>query len=418
MIFSMADSISIALRLFFEMTSIPITATLSGRKVLLPETPVRFLYEEAGMDEEKTDSPACAVEQSAESHGVYARLRLPQGQICLGPVFLVAPDERNLAGVMREMLIIGALREQTLTMLTDTPRLNGEHMRAATALLAFLLTGEEQKVALRLLPEQEGEQEQERFLKARTQTQYSGSFHDTYRFEQQLYNLIGHGDTRRLTEFLSNTRTIPQGVGTVADSPLRQAKNLLLGTITKVGMLAAIPAGLDVETTYEMIDDFSRRCERCTNTAQIERLDLEMLLAFCRRIGQARLPGGLSPEIYRAACFIRDRTNSRLTVSRVAASINRSESFLTRRFRAEMGTSVARFITDAKMRDAASLLRYSSRSISGIASFLAYSSQSYFQTVFKSYWHETPAHYRRSHATSADGRQETPEGILTPGSRQ
>ena len=40
----------------------------------------------------------------------------------------------------------------------------------------------------------------------------------------------------------------------MANTPLRHAKNLFIATTTKVGMLGAIPGGLDIEKTYQLMD--------------------------------------------------------------------------------------------------------------------------------------------------------------------
>lgn len=120
-----------------------------------------------------------------------------------------------------------------------------------------------------------------------------------------------------------------------------------------------------------------------------------MLMDFCQRAGESGLPAGVSPEIRTCMYFIRRHTNTNLTIGEIAGKIHRSSSFLMHRFKAEAGMSVGEYITKCKMEEAASLLQYSERSLSGISAYLGYSSQPHFQKVFKNYYGLTPMQYRR-----------------------
>lgn len=50
--------------------------------------------------------------------------------------------------------------------------------------------------------------------------------------------------------------------GKLAETPLRQAKNLFIGLITMIGKFAAIPGGMDIEETYHLIDTYIQECEK------------------------------------------------------------------------------------------------------------------------------------------------------------
>ena len=66
------------------------------------------------------------------------------------------------------------------------------------------------------------------------------------------------------------------------------------------------------------------------------------------------------------------------------------------KFKKETGYEVGAFITKCKIDEAKSLLRFTDRSISEISSYLAFSSQPYFQTVFRKVTGMTPLQYRNS----------------------
>ena len=127
----------------------------------------------------------------------------------------------------------------------------------------------------------------------------------------------------------------------------------------------------------------------------VHRLQYVMLMDFCARCGAAKLPKGVSQEIYRCMTYIQSHTNMPIGVEDVAEEIHRSSSYLMRRFKAELGMSVGDYITKCKLQEACDLLVYGDRSLAEISAYLGYSSQSYFQNVFKKQFGLTPMQYRK-----------------------
>ena len=55
-----------------------------------------------------------------------------------------------------------------------------------------------------------------------------------------------------------------------------------------------------------------------------------------------------------------------------------------------MNVTIGAYIMQCKLEEAKSMLTYSNKSIAEISSYLGFSSQSYFQNVFKKYFGTTP----------------------------
>ncbi len=219
---------------------------------------------------------------------------------------------------------------------------------------------------------------------------------NSYDFEKKLYRVIELGDTDRLRMFLEKTQEFPRE-GKIARTPLRQAKNILIGVAEKAGLLGAIPGGVDVERVYQLMNLYILECEQMQTIDEVRRLQYIMLMDFCQRAGQARLPKGISAEIRQCMNYIQSHTNEALAVADVAAQIHRSSSYLMRRFKAETGIKVGDYITKCKLEEACDLLVYGERSLAEISAYLGYSSQSYFQNVFKKQLGITPTQYRKQH---------------------
>ena len=218
--------------------------------------------------------------------------------------------------------------------------------------------------------------------------------HSSYDFERKLYRLIQLGDTARLKAFLEKTRDFPRE-GRVARTPLRQVKNILIGVAEKAGLLGAIPGGVDIERVYQLIDLYICECEQMQTIDEVRRLQYIMLMDFCQRAGAAKLPKGVSSEIRKCMDYIQSHTNMTITVEEVAKQIHCSSSSLMRRFKAETGMKVGDYVTKCKMEEACDLLVYGERSLAEISAYLGYSSQSYFQNVFKKQYGITPMQYRK-----------------------
>ena len=183
----------------------------------------------------------------------------------------------------------------------------------------------------------------------------------------------------------------------MADNPLRQCKNIFIGAVTKLGVLGAIPGGLDPEQTYQMIDHYAQECERMTLPTDIYLLLYDAAIDFCQRVSRNRIPAEFSPELYECISFIRNHTNETICVNDVATHIGKSRSYVAKKFKDDLGINVGAFISRCKLEEAKSLLAYTAKPLSEISSLLCFSSQSYFQNVFKKQYGVTPLQYRKQH---------------------
>ena len=220
--------------------------------------------------------------------------------------------------------------------------------------------------------------------------------HGTYALEQQLLDIIREGDVASLRAFLSamlHTTKIQEGK--LAENPIRQAKNIFIGAATMFGKSSAIQGGLDVEETYQLIDAYVQECERLSSIEAITALQYNMLIDFTSRVAENKIPVGVSPDIHACIQFIGNHTNEPIGIDEVAAHIGKSRAYLTRKFRKEIGTTVNSFILEKKLSVSRSLLKHTKKSLSDIAYFLSFSSQAYYQRLFKQKYGETPGAYRK-----------------------
>lgn len=224
-------------------------------------------------------------------------------------------------------------------------------------------------------------------------------FHNTYQFEKQYLNIIENGDLAALKKLLEAPIVITPGV--VADNSIRQIKNLFIAGTTLVTR-AAIKGGLDMESAYLLSDVYIQKMEKLHSLEDIYNLQYQLMFDFTDRVLTSKIPSGISLCVYECINYINANTNRPITVEDVAANVNKSRSFISRKFKQELGFGINEFINSRKIEEAKYLLTYTNKSISEISFYLCFSSQSYFQNVFKKKLKITPNDYRLKTISNKD----------------
>lgn len=334
---------------------------------------------------------------TTESQGIYGQIRLPDGSsVVVGPAYSEAVNDEIARCYIRETKIPAGKWDLAYATLVQTDRMNFQKFTRELALLYHCLTG--QKIAIaehfnfRDLDKRQAMNAEDT---RQAVEEKEVCIYNTYEFERKFYAQVQQGDVEKLLNFMIQYNTANFNRVHLADHPLRNAKNRFILGAAKLQALAAFPGKLAPEIAYQMTDDYILEAEKADSIAEIERLEYVMTTDFCRRIGNSRAPTGISQEIYTCMNFIREHTNERLSVNDVADHLGKSLSYLHTHFKEETGFSVRDYIMVSKLEEAARLLKFSERSLADISSYLCFSSQSYFQNVFKKEYGLTPMQYRQ-----------------------
>ncbi len=222
-----------------------------------------------------------------------------------------------------------------------------------------------------------------------------GRVHGTYLFEQKLLNFIQNGDEEGLEKYFKEAEnSIALKEGKLAENPIRQAKNIFIGWVTMVGKTAAIPGGLDIEQTYHLIDTYIQKCEKLQSEREILNLQYAMSMDFTKRVANHKLPQGVSKDVYACMQFISNHINEQIGVDNVVQFSGKSRAYLFKKFKAELKSGIGEYISRRRIQEAQALLRFTNKTLTEISSYLCFSSQSYFQNVFKAQSGMTPMEYR------------------------
>ena len=342
-------------------------------------------------------SPAVYVSSDT---GYYGLVKCIDGEHCfvLGPAYSTPVTDGFIRSYMSKNAISPSRYGEIASFLSGIPQYTYNRFLNLLLYLHYSLTGEKLDItqAFGLMDTQYqqliGQQHSERAYHDREDQRK----HGTYHFEQQLLDLIRNGEVAQLEQFLMAAANAQMAEGKLAEYPLRQAKNIFIGLITIVGKFAAIPGGMDIEQTYQLIDTYIQECEKLQTEEAVKNLQYNMPIDFAKRVAQHKLPSGISQEIYSCMQFISTHINEPISVEDVVAISGKSRAYLFKKFQQELGMSIGAYITHCRLQEAKSLLRYTDKSLGEISSYLCFSSQSHFQNVFKKNLGATPLEYRKS----------------------
>jgi len=217
------------------------------------------------------------------------------------------------------------------------------------------------------------------------------NYHNTYFFEQEYYGYVEKGDVDGLTEF---TKIIPSfSEGSMASDSIRHSKNIFITAIA-LATRHAINGGLDIETAYQLSDSYIQEMEKMSDSAAITMLLDSAIFDYTRRVSDAKMPKDMSEEIFKCIQYISNHVNQNISVEQLAEILHIDRSTLSKKFKRELGFNISNFIMHRKLEEAKTLLRYTDKSVSEISAYLCFSSQAYFQNVFKKKYGVTPRNFR------------------------
>lgn len=383
--------------LFYAAQYIPIVCVRDGEPVIMTGFPDFFPRKLALMRYLEELSAGLGVYTHGDL-GYYGMIKLAaedEYYMVIGPVFATAVSEDMVRLYMKENVLPCEHTDDVFGFLASIPKQTYNQFCNLLSFLSFLINGTYTNIVDQFSAkpvEQIAATHQEAMFQNREQQR----IHGTYLFEMQMLDYIKKGNAEGLKSFLLRSvaeRPINEGI--IGDSPLRQAKNIMQGLISLIGKAAAIPGGMDVERTYQLMDSYGLECERQRSVEAVTNLQFQMLIDFANRIAQSHMPSDLTPAIYTCVQFINAHINEPISIDDIVTQIGKSRSYLTTHFRQEIGMSISEYISYAKILEAENLLRYSDRSLSEISEYLCFANQSHFQRVFKKSIGITPAEYRK-----------------------
>ena len=219
----------------------------------------------------------------------------------------------------------------------------------------------------------------------------AADLHAATNYESGVCDAISMGRSDLLAQRLIAS---PGGsIGMMSLNSVRQQQYAFISFATLITR-AAIRGGLPEETAFLLSDLYCQRLDTLNSIAAIEKLTVGMAMDFCEQVAKSRLPQNVSPLIQKALSYITVHLHEPFGMEELSEYCHLCRRSLTIRFQDEMGMTVGEYVQKEKTQEAKFLLRHTTITISEIAAYLNYSSQSYFTQQFKKSTGETPERYR------------------------
>ncbi|MEE3467587.1 MAG: helix-turn-helix domain-containing protein [Eubacterium sp.] len=215
-----------------------------------------------------------------------------------------------------------------------------------------------------------------------------------YNPEIEFYNTIKTGDVKRTKELCQEALVDKPGLGRLSDNPLQNLKYHFVITTAQVARYC-IEGGMDLSEAYSLSDFYIQKADRCRKMQEVTDLHPVMSVDYATRMRRLRKNAICSKQIALCIDYIFDNLHERITVEQLAEYVNLNPSYLSRLFKAEVGSSISEYIRLKKVETAKNMLIYSDYKPAEISSTLAFPNQSYFTEVFRKVTGLTPAKYRK-----------------------
>ena len=215
--------------------------------------------------------------------------------------------------------------------------------------------------------------------------------HNTSDVETFMLQAVSKGDVAGLKSFFEQAPAVRAGV--IAQSGLRQTKNLLIVTATLVSR-AAIRGGMDAESALRLSDEYVRKCELADDVDAVTNLNYRLVLDYAERVERLHYGDTSSRLVGEVNKYLRRHLSEPITVGKMAKSLCRGRSRLSTDFKKETGENLSEYLLKQKVEEGKRLLRYTDKASAEISLYLGFSSQSHFSRTFKKYVGLTPGEYR------------------------
>lgn len=217
-------------------------------------------------------------------------------------------------------------------------------------------------------------------------------FHAPYSPEIEFYENVMSGNMRKIEESLKEDFCDKKGLGVLSKDTLQSFRYHFVITTALLSRYC-IEGGMEHEQAYTLSDLYIAAVDECKSLSDISKLHKKMVRDYTKRMQKIKRENVYSKQIVKCMNYIYDHLHERITLEDLAKNLGISESYLSRQFKKETGTTVSDYIMRKKIETARNMIEYSDYSLLEISNILAFPSQSYFTKVFRKYMGVTPGNY-------------------------
>lgn len=332
-----------------------------------------------------SDSVSYYIDENFLYYGLF-RVKNDSAALLIGPVSQTPVSTSEAAKILRSMGEPAERARELVDYFSSVPSYPLRTFLQILCTVNYFINGEKTDVGQLLLSEELPAMEPP----APSRSSES-EMHNTMELEEMMLSCVEHGRTREISAMFSAPAAGRAGV--MASDTLRQQKNLIICTATLVTR-AAIKGGMNREQAFALSDMYIQKAELMSDVLSLTRLNAQMVLDFTRRVEAEKTGVHKSRMVRQARDYVFSHIGEPVTTEALSRELGMNRTYLCKLFAEETGLTINQYVTLIKMEEARRLLDISQKSIAEISEYLGFSSQSYFQKVFKKSFRMTPTEYR------------------------
>ncbi len=222
----------------------------------------------------------------------------------------------------------------------------------------------------------------------------NGSIHTSYKFELEFFEGVKKGSRTDVKAYIERMLNDGITVGKMSDDDLRQTKYWAVSVLTLLTR-CAIQGGLDETTAYNYSDNSIYRIDKMTVSDDVVEYVMNRCIELTDMVAQSRENSVYPQPIRKCLHYINTHLHEKLDANTLAGECGLSADYLSFLFKKNMGINLSRYIRTQRLLSSKEMLR-GNNSVSDIAYYLGFCSESYFIKCFKKEFGRTPKKYRDS----------------------
>lgn len=225
--------------------------------------------------------------------------------------------------------------------------------------------------------------------------------HNSYDQEVREQLAIELGDAEMLKEAVNETKTGQVGI-VAKDDPLRNHKDIGIVVIT-LACRSAMRSGVLPEIAYTLSDNYINKIEKINSVPEVIAFYRAAEFHYCSVVHDMITQTDSNEEhqyslhISRCKKYIFAHLHGRITVSEIASALRLNTAYLSNIFSKYEGITISRYIIKQKIKLIKNMLVYSPYTLSQIAFYFGFVSQSHLGAEFRKEVGCTPGQYRRKY---------------------
>ena len=220
----------------------------------------------------------------------------------------------------------------------------------------------------------------------------NGIIHTSYELELAFLSSVKKGSRTDVKMMIKDMVNNGITIGKMSNDSLRQIKYWAVALFTLITR-SAIQGGLDETTAYNYSDNCIMNIDKITKTDDIVDFIIQKCIALTDMVAESRENSVYPQPIRKCLHYINTHLHERLDVATLSKECGLSEDYLSYLFKKNMGINLSKYIRTQRLQASKEMLK-ENYSVSDIAYYLGFCSESYFISCFKKEFGKTPKQFR------------------------